>query len=73
MAWTGSPSDYEAFVDRHGLTFPNLDDSPGEIFGRFGIPGQPAFAIVKPDGSGEVLIGAAGPELIDMIISGALD
>lgn len=72
MAWTGSSSDYEAFIERHDLTFPNLDDSPGEIFGRFGIPGQPAFAIVKPDGSGEVLIGAAGPELIDMIIAGAI-
>jgi hypothetical protein len=41
----------EAFVKRHGLTFPSIADPDGEIFRRFGVPGQPAWAFVDAKGS----------------------
>lgn len=46
------------FVERHGLSFPSLRDDDGSLFARFGIPAQPAWAFVRPDGSVEQLIGA---------------
>ena len=72
VAWTGSSSDYDDFIARHGITFPNIDDTPGDVFSRFGVAGQPALAIVNPDGSGQVLLGAAGPEMIDSLIADAV-
>lgn len=41
----------EEFVARHGLTFPSLVDESGEIFGRFGVPYQPAWVFI--DGRGQ--------------------
>ena len=73
VAWTGSESDFEDFVGRHGLTFPSLSDAPGVIFDRFDIAFQPAFALVRPDGQVETLLGSAGDDIIDMIIRDALD
>ena len=72
VAWTGSERDFEDFVDRHDLTFANLSDADGDIFFRFGIPYQPAFAIVAPDGSVETILGSADGSVIDMVITGAL-
>lgn len=72
VAWTGSEGDFEDFVGRHGLTFPSLSDAPGEIFGRFEIPYQPAFAMVRPDGRVETLLGSADDTVIDMIVRDAL-
>ena len=57
MTWLGSESSYASFIERHGLTFPNIDDSEGEIFARFGVVGQPAWAMVKPNGEAEVMMG----------------
>lgn len=48
----------QAFVDRHGLTFPSLRDDDGAIFARFGVPAQPAWAFVGPDGTVETALGA---------------
>ncbi len=72
VAWTGSSSDYNDFATRYGLTFPSLDDTSGAVYERFGIPYQPAFAVVSPDGTVETLIGAGDDEVIDMLISGML-
>jgi hypothetical protein len=72
VAWTGSEGDFEDFVGRHGLTFPSLSDAPGAIFDRFEIPYQPAFAIVRPDGQVETLLGSAGDDIIDMIVRDAI-
>jgi peroxiredoxin len=72
VAWTGSESDFEDFVSRHGLTFPSLNDEAGAVYERFQIPYQPAFAVVRPDGQVETLLGSAGDDVIDMIIRDAV-
>lgn len=72
VAWTGSDESYQGFVDEHGLTFPQIQDDPGEVFGRFDVAFQPAFVIVKADGSTESLAGAADEALLDQIISEAI-
>lgn len=48
----------QEFVDRHGLTFPNLRDDDGSVFVRFGVFGQPAWAFVDADGNVEPVFGA---------------
>ena len=57
VTWSGSASSYEAFIARHGLSFPNIDDSDGELFARLGVVGQPAWAMVKANGEAEVMMG----------------
>ena len=69
VAWTGSDDSYQGFVDEHGLTFPQIQDDPGDVFQRFDVAFQPAFVIVKADGSTETLAGAADEELLTQIIS----
>jgi len=69
VAWTGSEESYQGFVDEHGLTFPQINDDPGEVFARFGVAFQPALVIVKADGSTETVAGAVDASLLDQIIS----
>ena len=69
MAWTGSEESYQGFVDKHGLTFPQINDDPGEVFSRFDVAFQPALVIVKPDGGIETVAGAVDETLLDQIIS----
>lgn len=42
------------------------------MFARFGVPSQPALAIVTPDGEVQTLFGAADEELVDSVIADAL-
>lgn len=69
VAWTGTDDSYQGFVDEHGLTFPQIQDDPGDVFSRFDIAFQPAFVIVKADGSIETLAGAPDDALLTQIIS----
>lgn len=57
VAWQGSSKDYQDFVARHSLTFPNIDDSAADVFGSYQVRGQPAWAMVKPTGESEVFSG----------------
>ena len=72
MAWSGSEDQFADFIDNYGLTFPQISDDGGEVFARFEIPTQPAFALVFPDGEVQVLFGAADPDLLDSLISKAI-
>jgi hypothetical protein len=72
VAWSGSGDEYESFVDRYELTFPQIDDSAAEVFTRFGLGSQPAIAFVLPDGEVQTLMGAADEELLDSIISSSI-
>lgn len=59
----------EAFVDRHGLTFPNVNDEPGSVFGRFGVPGQPAWVFVAQDGTVTRRLGALDEAALDTALA----
>ena len=48
MAWSGSEGEFQDFVDKYGLTFPQINDERGDIYARFGIAYQPALVIVSP-------------------------
>ena len=62
VAWNGDDSSYADFLDRHGLTFPNLDDTAGEVFRRYGVPSQPAWVFVDRAGKVNVSTGALGED-----------
>ncbi len=40
-----------AFIDRHGLTFANIEDQSGEVFGEYDVPYQPAWVFLAADGT----------------------
>jgi peroxiredoxin len=65
VAWNGTESAMQDFVDRHGLTFTNLRDSSGEVFARFGVPVQPAWVFVDTEGTAALTIGALSSEQLD--------
>ncbi len=71
VAWTGSDDSFQGFIDKHGLTFPQISDDPGDVFDRFGVSYQPALIVVKTDGSTELVAGAVDGDLLDQIISEA--
>ena len=71
MTWTGSDSSYRDFIDRHGLTFPQIQDDDAQVFSRFDIAYQPALVIVKADGSTETVAGAVDESLLEQILSEA--
>ena len=62
VAWYGDDDSFNGFITRHGLTFPQVSDDPGEVFARFGVPSQPALVVVRPDGSVEQYLGAVDAE-----------
>ena len=51
VAWSGSDDDYAAFIERHKLSFVNLDDTSGVMYRKYEIPYQPAWVFVGSDGS----------------------
>lgn len=58
VAWAGTESNYADFVERHGLTFPNISDTEGEVYARFGVPYQPAWVYLDTDGTSQVRRGS---------------
>ena len=71
VAWTGDDESFQEFVDKYGLTFPQINDEAGSIFTRFEVAYQPAFVIVKTDGSRETIAGSVSGDLLDQIVSEA--
>ena len=57
VAWQGSTRDYQDFLSRHSLTFPNIDDTAADVYGALEITGQPAWAMMKPNGEAQVFLG----------------
>lgn len=70
VAWAGNDDSYAAFVERHGLTFPNVTDSPGDIFRRYGVAGQPGWAFISRDGSVKVQLGALSDAELENVFAG---
>ena len=69
MAWIGGDDRFQEFIDRHGLTFPQISDDPGEVFFRFGVPYQPAMAIVDTDGTVQQFLGAVDDSTLDDVLT----
>lgn len=72
VAWTGTDGEFQEFIDRHGLTFPQISDDAADVYARFGVAAQPALAIVTPGGEVQTLLGAADEAIVDAIIEDAL-
>lgn len=51
MAWAGSAESMLEFIDRHDLSFANIEDSDGQVFGEYGVPYQPAWVFLAADGT----------------------
>jgi cytochrome c biogenesis protein CcmG/thiol:disulfide interchange protein DsbE len=62
--------DARKFVDRYGLTYPNLHDGPGSTLGRFGVTGFPETWFVNREGKlvGERIQGPVTEEQLDQNI-----
>lgn len=69
MAWNGDDASYLNFIDRHSLTFDNLDDTAALIFGEYDIPSQPAWAFIKQDGSLETRLGVVSQDELFNLLS----
>ena len=50
VAWAGTPATYADFISTHGLTFPNIDDSKGDLYLRYGVAYQPAWSFLRNAG-----------------------
>lgn len=70
VAWNGSSSDVEGFIDRHGLTFSNVHDTDGSIFGSFRVSGQPAWVFQGSGGDREIVLGALSDAELDSRLGG---
>ncbi len=71
VAWTGDEESFQGFIDKHGLTFPQISDDPGVVFQRFGVPSQPALVVVDPDGAANVVLGAVDEATLDEMLTDA--
>lgn len=58
-----------AFIDRHGITFANMNDSTGEVFNHFGVPAQPAWVLVSPSGTATTYLGAMEETSLDKALT----
>jgi len=72
VAWVGDDASFGDFIDEHGLTFPQVNDDPGEVFSRFGVPQQPALVVIDAEGEVQQLFGAVDDDLLDDILEGAV-
>jgi peroxiredoxin len=73
VAWAGDRGHFQRFIDRHGISFPTIDDSPGDVFDHFGVVTQPAVMVVAPDGDVQSLVGRADGESISGLLAGVSD
>ncbi len=72
VAWYGDDASFQGFVDKHGLTFPQISDDPGDVFARFSVPYQPAMAIIDTSGAFQVSLGAIEETTLDAALTAAL-
>jgi peroxiredoxin len=72
VAWYGDDASFKGFVDQYGLTFPQISDNPGDVFARFGVPQQPAMAVIDPTGHVQVSMGAVEESALDAALTAAV-
>ena len=69
VAWAGSTESMLDFVDRHGLTFPSVNDQAGDVFAAYGVAGQPAWVFLDESGQGTRVFGALSADQLDEAIA----
>lgn len=69
VGWSGTDSAYSDFVSRHGLTFPNVADSAGDVYAAFGVASQPAWVFLV-DGRQQVVRGSLTADDVRATIAG---
>ncbi len=72
VAWYGDDASFQGFVDKYSLTFPQISDNPGDVFSRFGVPSQPAMAIIDTAGTVKVSLGAVEESALDAALTAAV-
>jgi len=72
VAWYGDDTSFQGFVDKYSLTFPQISDNPGDVFARFGVPQQPAMAVIDRAGNVQVSMGAVEPAELDAALTKAV-
>ena len=68
VGWSGEARIYDDFIDAGGLPFPQIDDTVGDVYGRFGVPFQPAVVFIRPDGTTETMLGEIAPSDIEAFV-----
>ena len=71
MAWSGSETEFQGFIDEHGLTFPTIADDEAVIYERFGIPVQPALVVIDTAGGLDTIHGSVDEALLDEVFTAA--
>ncbi len=69
VAWAGSSDSMNAFIERHGLTFPSVNDQSGDVFASFGVAGQPAWVFLGETGDGNRVLGSLSDAQLDEAIA----
>ena len=69
VAWSGDTSSYEGFVAKHGISFINIDDTPGDVYAEYEIPYQPAWVFIDADGTVTRRLGAMSQTELDSNIA----
>jgi peroxiredoxin len=67
VAWQGSETEFQEFIDEHGLTFPQLSDDDAAVYDRFDIPVQPALVVVDAAGDVRTVHGSVDDALLDTV------
>jgi len=65
VAWSGTASEMQRFVDAHHISFPTINDADASVFARFGVPAQPAWVFVEASGRARRSLGAEEPDVLD--------
>ena len=70
VAWAGTDSSYSDFIARHRLSFPNIDDTGGEIYSRYGVASQPAWVFIR-NGEHRTMRGILSDDEVRAAIAGS--
>ena len=68
VAWSGEEHIYNDFVADGGLTFPQIDDTAGVVYERFGIPYQPAAVLISATGEISTVRGAIDAAMLSDLL-----
>lgn len=60
----------QKFIDKHGLSFPQINDDPATVFGHFDVPAQPAWVFIDASGTGSQVLGAIEDSQLDSMLTG---